>query len=716
MRGENRRTKSGMKFWNGLGFTVGVLVSLILLLILGVKTAFEVKSSYDAAIKLNEEIKLQESRYYASRLEKEFENAYGLGRSAEVLIQEYLLGTAKQDRDWNDITHTLMELYSKNDVVDGLAVIFEPGFFIRKRGQAQTTDSKGHFSYYISGAKGTSSGHTESDTDEGLLELYRDYLKGSEIQLLDPFKDPVSSKLKTSYLFPVTYESELAAYVIVELDIDDIQAILEKVFPEDYDYKVLASDRGSIVAFSCNRTQILKDRIERNPAVKPYYDSAQKDGESIVDIVSIQSGKSSKRVFVPIHTPGTSQNWIYESVTSYEHFTKDARDEAIFSALTGILAIIFVGIIIYIVLLRRVVKPIQLVETSIVKISGYDLNISQEAEKARKYEGKKDEIGTMLRALQILKDNLYRIIMNIADNAQNTAATAEELTATAQSTKEAAAKVATGVENIATGASSQAMDTQAVAGSVEASNRLLYDMFDILEELVASTELIFESKEEGRRCLEDLVLAVEHNNRATKEIEETINKTNESAERISTAGEMIQAVSDQTNLLALNAAIEAARAGEAGKGFSVVAEEIRKLAEQSAGFTEDIKTTIKDLRQRTEQAVKVMNSVTEVVKTQDVKLNETEDKFGLISETVERAKIVAMKLEEASKGIEEKNKSIAEVIENLSATSKQNAVTSREASDSVDLQVQSISDISAASEGLAEIATALQNEISKFKM
>lgn len=705
-----KREQGRANFWNSIGFSVGIMISLILLLILGIKTAYEVKTSYDDAIKLNETIKLQESRYYAGKLEKEFESAYGLGLDAKVLIESYLIETPEEKRDRDYIKQALIELYKENETIDGLSLIFEPGYF----GGGEGLGSDKALFYAISGSAGKAS--VSDKLDEDFLELYKDSLKSEEVSLLDPYIDAKSDKLKTSYFIPLNYKGKVVARLIVDLHIEDIQGILEEQFPEDYDYKVLASTNGSIVAFSCNRTQILKDRIERNPAVKPYFESVQRDEESIVDITSIQSGKSSKRVFLPVHTPGTEDNWIYESVTSYEHFTKDARNKAIFSALTSLLTIALVGVIIYIVLIRRVVRPIALVEKSIVKISNYDLDIAEETEKARKFEKKKDEIGIMLRALQMLKDNLHRIIMSIADNAQNTAATAEELTATAQSTKEAADKVATGVNNIASGASSQAQDTLAVAGSVEASNRLLYDMFNILGELVASTESIFESKEEGRRCLEELALAVEHNNEATKEIEATINQTNESAERISTAGEMIQAVSDQTNLLALNAAIEAARAGEAGRGFSVVAEEIRKLAEQSAGFTEDIKTTIHDLRHRTEKAVQVMNSVTEVVKTQDIKLSETEDKFRLISETVEKAKIVAAKLEEASKGIEEKNKSISQVIENLSAVSQQNAATTQEASASVDTQVQSITDISAASEGLAEIATALQNEISKFKM
>ena len=72
---------------------------------------------------------------------------------------------------------------------------------------------------------------------------------------------------------------------------------------------------------------------------------------------------------------------------------------------------------------------------------------------------------------------------------------------------------------------------------------------------------------------------------------------------VEVASQMIQNIADQTNLLALNAAIEAARAGEAGRGFAVVADEIRKLAEQSNDFTNDIKTIIDELRQKSTGAV-----------------------------------------------------------------------------------------------------------------
>lgn len=179
---------------------------------------------------------------------------------------------------------------------------------------------------------------------------------------------------------------------------------------------------------------------------------------------------------------------------------------------------------------------------------------------------------------------------------------------------------------------------------------------------------------------------------------------------------MIQAISGQTNLLALNAAIEAARAGEAGRGFAVVAEEIRKLAEQSAGFTEEIRTIIADLKGKTEAATTRMQGVAGLTEMQTEKLRETEEKFKKISESVERTKEVVLLLDRDSDKIKNENSNIVRVIESLSAISEENAATTEEASASVDLQTESIRDISSASENLAHIATELDEEVSKFKL
>ena len=90
---------------------------------------------------------------------------------------------------------------------------------------------------------------------------------------------------------------------------------------------------------------------------------------------------------------------------------------------------------------------------------------------------------------------------------------------------------------------------------------------------------------------------------------------------------MIKSIAEQTNLLALNAAIEAARAGEAGKVFVVVAEEIRKLAENSSSFTEQINNSVAELLSRADYAVDKINESSTVVEEQSMNVNEVEKKL-----------------------------------------------------------------------------------------
>ena len=241
-------------------------------------------------------------------------------------------------------------------------------------------------------------------------------------------------------------------------------------------------------------------------------------------------------------------------------------------------------------------------------------------------------------------------------------------------------------------------------------------MLTTLSELSESMDFIKDKKNEGDNSLKHLVEAAELNNKAAGEVHGIIIKTNESAERISAAREMIQSISDQTNLLALNAAIEAARAGEQGKGFAVVAEEIRKLAEQSAGFTEDIRKDIDGLKLDVEKAVNTMDSVAGLMATQNDRMAETGDKFEQISEAIEKSQQIVRQLDESSKEIEEKNGAIVKAIENLSSVAQENAATTQEAAAAVATQVQSMEDISGASENLANVAVELQEEVAKFRL
>ncbi len=546
------------------------------------------------------------------------------------------------------------------------------------------------------------------DFDLDSREWYTKPIETKDSIITTPYID-IDGNLVLSISEPVLKSDKVLGVATIDFTINKLSEVLSQISITEGTEAILINKDGTYV-YNPDKEKIMKNKITEESGDLLSVGNDMIKGNTNSKYIKIDNG--SKYVAysnVPI------SEWSIAVMVPENFVTDKVRSVQIIFLILYSIACVILGLSVYLIT-KRAFKPLGYIQNAMNKIANYNLDTEEERKKLEKYVNNKDELGEITRSIRLMVDNLKHIVENITSHASSTAATAEELTATAQSTSSSADEVASAVGNIAQGAGSQAQDTTQAAHNIEESSNLLSDMMNILKELGEATNNIDTKKDEGKKALSDLIVAGEQNKEAASSVHQIIMETNDSAEAISKASEMIQSIADQTNLLALNAAIEAARAGEAGKGFAVVAEEIRKLAEDSTKFTEEIRTIIAGLKEKSQSAVDTMAEVGKIVEVQDKQTNITRNKFNEIEEAVNVSENIVKKLNESSKLIEDKNAQIIGVIQNLSAIAEENAATTQEASASVETQTQSINDISSASGNLAEIASELQNEVANFKL
>ncbi|OIJ11811.1 methyl-accepting chemotaxis protein [Anaerobacillus alkalilacustris] len=511
---------------------------------------------------------------------------------------------------------------------------------------------------------------------------------------------------------PMYFNNEITGVLVAVGEANFLNNIVDEMSYGEQGYAYIIDENGTVLAHP-NREMVTG---QFNPLEEVKVDESFQEVAHVFSRILDEkrgiddyhyNGEHLYAAFAPIE--GT--NWSLV-ITAVEDEVLGAIPRLQWAIMVVSVIIFIISIVITFFIGSSITSPI----IKIIKHSQHVADLDLTKDVPENLSKRRDEVGKLSVALQSVTDNLRTVIVDITKSAENVSASSEQLTATSQQSASSVEEVAQTIAEIASGASSQALSTE--EGSEKAfllGDTVAKDQI-YLKELNEASEKVFVHVGEGLVEIDNLMNISAESSQATKEVETGILKTNDSAKKIGEASSVIAAIAEQTNLLALNAAIEAARAGEAGKGFSVVADEIRKLAEQSSNSTKIIDEVVKELQLNSNDAVKVMENVSVILKEQEVSVKETKQKYVTISDAMKEAENAVQKLNRSSQEIDKMKDDIIGTLQSLSAIAEENSASTEEVSATMEEQTASIEDISRASEELSNLAQSLQEIIAKFKV
>jgi len=358
---------------------------------------------------------------------------------------------------------------------------------------------------------------------------------------------------------------------------------------------------------------------------------------------------------------------------------------------------------------KKIVNPINEISESMIHMGKGDFT-HQTNIKSR------DELGVLSGNINKSMESISELISGVKLSTNQLATSSEELNTTSLSTSKIAKEVKAAVDDINNDLGNHDKNLESISGLME-------ELAASYQEISASTDEVNRKAYQAQDAGDKGLILVQEMTKQIRQIEVAVVDSNK---RISTLQahsyeigkiiELISEISAQTNLLALNAAIEAARAGEHGRGFAVVADEVRKLAEETAGATEKVRGLITNIQIETKETVTQFDQAKYSVDEGIKYVEKTGDSFEVILSSI---KDVALGLSEVSTAINQMASGTTSAVEDVNEIANVSNEISRRSEGlktSSDNQVITSESISKSADELMEMAEKLKVMIEQFRI
>ncbi len=474
-------------------------------------------------------------------------------------------------------------------------------------------------SYYYRGVKNQMEGKPEDEGVQlagGISTLYRSppvaALREIREMVTEPFiyeGDPHVAQVS-----PIFIEGRFAGIAGVNLTMNDIDEFMLGQRSYQSEQFLLVSQRGRVISATME-PKLRSAVIESTPYaafIKDFYLS--KEAQTISIIEDPVAGE--RRFLVGARVP-TGDWTLWMTVSEHEVLAPAAVKQALVKATILIVIGTAITLLIGYFFFRRLIGRVELAAATTTRVAQGDLTVEVDSTV-------RDESGVLLRAIRAMVASLDALVLNLKGSSVELISTANDVAMAAQTQK---------VFNTDFGAS-----TSQIAASIQEISATSRELLETMREVNDATSQTATVAERGRHDLDRMEETMQHLSSATGSISSKLGVIAERASNIGTVVTTITKVAEQTNLLSLNAAIEAEKAGEYGLGFSVIAREIRRLADQTAVATLDIERIVAEMQSSVSSGVMEMDRFGEQVRNGVSEATQLGEQLGAIILSVEKLK------------------------------------------------------------------------------
>lgn len=327
-----------------------------------------------------------------------------------------------------------------------------------------------------------------------------------------------------------------------------------------------------------------------------------------------------------------------------------------------------------------------------------------------------DELGILSDSYNKMSGSLKGMMNEVISTSELLASSSEELTASSEQTSKATETITESIQQVADGAEQSTSSVQESAIALEEVTKGIQSIADNASIVSEVSVQATEKAKEGGLFVDKTVNQINEINLSVVASGEVIKTLEHRSQEIEKITNVITAIANQTNLLALNAAIEAARAGEHGKGFAVVADEVRKLAEQSQQSSSQISALIKTIQEDMTQSSQSIEQVSVDVKEGLAIVNQTKETFKEILEFMGNLTGQINDMAATSEEISASTQEVSATVSGIINISEQTSMHSQNVAASAEEQLASMEEIATSASALSNLADDLKVLIGKFKV